>query len=260
MTIRVAAVADVHVDESSVGRLRPLLGDLRDQADVLLVGGDLTQHGKPREAGVLAEELRDIDLPVLAVLGNHDHQADRARGIVRALRSAGIRVLDGQSDVVEIGGERLGVAGIKGFAGGFVGAHGSDFGEREMKAFVRHTKKMAGRLDYLLRTLEADVRVALLHYAPVRETLRGEPRELYPFLGSSHLADAVDAAGADLVLHGHAHHGSEEGATPRGIPVRNVARSVIDAPYRVFFLHCPDEGRADGNGSIAARTVSPTSG
>lgn len=257
--IRVAAVADVHFAEASAGDLRPRLRDLRDRADVFLMAGDLTQHGEPREAATLAEELRGIDVPILATLGNHDYHAGRVRGVRRALRSADIRVLEGESDVVEVGGERLGVAGIKGFAGGFAGADGSDFGEPEMKTFVRHTKKMAGRLDYLLRVLEADIRVALLHYAPVRETLRGEPRELYPFLGSSHLAEAADAAGADLVLHGHAHHGSETGTTPRGVPVRNVARSVIDAPYRVLSLHRPDAVRPDGNASVAAPSAIATS-
>lgn len=256
--IRVAAVADLHLAEDSSGELRPLLRDLRDRADVLLIAGDLTQHGEPREAATLAEEIRGIEVPVLATLGNHDYHAGRVHGIRRAMESAGIRVLEGESDVVEVGGERLGVVGIKGFAGGFAGADGSDFGEPEMKAFVRHTKKMAGRLDYLLRVLDADTRVALLHYAPVRETLRGEPRELYPFLGSSHLAEAVDGAGAELILHGHAHHGSERGATPRGIPVRNVARSVIDAPYRVFSIRRQDESRTDGDGTTAARTASAT--
>jgi len=126
------------------------------------------------------------------------------------------------------------VAGVKGFGGGFAGASGSEFGEREMKAFMAHTRHVAGMLEDALATLDTDVRVALLHYAPVEATLRGERLEIYPFLGSYLLAEAVDRAGADLVVHGHAHNGTERGVTPAGVPVRNVAQPVLRRSYAVY--------------------------
>ena len=135
---------------------------------------------------------------------------------------------------------RVGVAGTKGFGGGFRGAHGSDFGEPEMKAFVGHTKMLSDRLERSLTGLDTDLRIALLHYAPIEATLEGERLEIYPFLGSYLLAEAVDNAGADLVLHGHAHHGAEKGRTPGGIPVRNVAQPVIRHAYNIYTL---DAGR-----------------
>ncbi|HUG61156.1 MAG TPA: metallophosphoesterase family protein, partial [Methylomirabilota bacterium] len=127
-----------------------------------------------------------------------------------------------------------GIAGSKGFGGGFAGVSGSDFGEPEMKAFIRHTKALAGRLETCLHGLDADVRIALLHYSPVPETLRGEPLEIYPFLGSYLLAEAIDRAGADLALHGHAHRGSEQGVTAGGVQVRNVSQPVIGRAYALF--------------------------
>lgn len=136
--------------------------------------------------------------------------------------------------VVEVDGLRLGIAGVKGFGGGFAGACGSDFGEPEMKAFIRHTKETAERLEDTLDELDTDVRVALLHYSPVEDTLRGERLEIYPFLGSYLLAEAIDRAGADLVVHGHAHNGAEKGLTPGGVPVRNVAQPVIRQAYAVY--------------------------
>jgi Icc-related predicted phosphoesterase len=157
------------------------------------------------------------------------------------LTAAGVRVLEGEAEVIHVNGSRLGIAGLKGFGGGFAGAAGADFGEREMKAFIRHTQEGADRLHGALGTLEdADVRVALLHYAPIKSTLVGERLEIYPFLGSYLLAEAIDYAGADLVLHGHAHRGTEKGVTPGGIHVRNVAQPVI---RHAFNLYCIDEHR-----------------
>jgi Icc-related predicted phosphoesterase len=141
----------------------------------------------------------------------------------------------------------VGVAGTRGFGGGFAGANATDFGEPEMKAFVRLTKSLAEQLEESLSELDADVRVALMHYSPVKDTLRGEPLEIYPFLGSYLLAEAVDRAGADLVLHGHAHRGQEQGVTPGGVPVRNVAQHVIRRPYKLFTF--------DSDGSAAPAGV-----
>jgi Icc-related predicted phosphoesterase len=237
--IRVAAVGDVHVGVDSAGRLRPRLADLPDQADLFLLAGDLTHRGRPEEAKVLVEELRDVEVPTVAVLGNHDHHADEAAEVTEILQLAGVRVLDGTATTVEVDGATVGIAGTKGFGGGFAGACATAFGERAMKAFVEETAAEAARLRGALQRLDTDRRIALLHYSPVEETLRGERLEIYPFLGSHLLAEAVDTGGADLVVHGHAHHGSERGVTPGGTRVRNVAQPVIRQAYRVYDLRDP---------------------
>jgi Icc-related predicted phosphoesterase len=234
--IRIAAVGDVHVAEDSDERFEPWIEAVHAEADALLLAGDLTRSGNPAEGAVLARELSRIRIPVVAVLGNHDYQMDGDREITSMLLDAGVHVLEGSSVVIPVGDQKLGIAGTKGFGGGFAGACGSDFGEPEMKAFIRYTKRLADSLRVELAKLSTDVRVALVHYAPVADTLEGERREIYPFLGSYLLAEAVDASGADLVLHGHAHAGREVGVTPRGIPVRNVARHVIRRPYKIYQL------------------------
>lgn len=234
--IRIAAFGDCHVGRDSAGTLRPALAHVRSRADVLLVAGDLTRHGTAEEAEVFGDEVADLGVPVAVVLGNHDHNCDQQDRITTVLTERGIRVLEGTATVIDIDGQRLGVAGTKGFGGGFAGACGSDYGEREMKAFVRHTKGLAEGLRDALAGVDADRRVALLHYAPVEATLRGERLEIYPFLGSYLLAEAIDETGADLVLHGHAHRGSETGITAGGIPVRNVAQPVIRRAYHLFCL------------------------
>jgi Icc-related predicted phosphoesterase len=234
--IRVAAVGDVHVGPDSSGSLRPHLESMADRADLFLLAGDLTAHGDPDEGAVLVEEVRDLGVPTIAVLGNHDHHSDCGDKIRRQLEDVGVQVLEGEATVVEVNTTRVGVAGVKGFGGGFAGACGSAFGEPEMKAFVIHTREVAARLYDALTGLDTDVRIALLHYAPVEDTLRGERLEIYPFLGSYLLAEAVDSVGADLVLHGHAHAGVEKGMTPGGIPVRNVAQPVIKHAYHVYCL------------------------
>jgi Icc-related predicted phosphoesterase len=233
--IRVAAVGDLHIGKSGRGRLGSALENLSEAADVLLLAGDLTDHGTLDEATVVAEEFSDLGLPVIAVLGNHDHHGDAEDQITELLGSAGICLLEGSGTVVDLGGHTLGVAGVKGFGGGFAGRSGSDFGEREMKSFIGHTIERAASLDAALGALPpVDVKIALTHYAPTPETLAGEPLELYPFLGAYQLAEAIDANDVDLAIHGHAHYGCAEGATPGGVPVRNVAKPVIGAPYRIY--------------------------
>jgi Icc-related predicted phosphoesterase len=234
----VAAVGDVHAGLDSAGTLAPAFARLADDAHVLLLAGDLTRHGDPAEARVLARELAHVGVPVVATLGNHDHHSDLELEIGAVLADAGVIVLDGQAARVQLSdGTLLGVAGAKGFGGGFAGRCGTEFGEREMKAFIRHTREASARLhDALVSIDDLDVRIALLHYAPVPDTCEGEPREIFPFLGSYQLAEAIDAAGATLVLHGHAHHGSHNGTTPGGVPVRNVATHVIDSAYALFDL------------------------
>jgi Icc-related predicted phosphoesterase len=234
--IRVAAVGDLHVGTEPDDPLARDVADLERCADVLLLAGDLTRCGTVGEAEQLAGILARSPVPVVAVLGNHDHHADTVNDLVRAFVRAGVQVLEGSTTVIEVGGESLGIAGVKGFGGGFAGASGSDFGEPEMKAFIQHTRAIAARLGACLGSLETDHRIALLHYSPVEATLHGERLEIYPFLGSYLLAEAIDDAGADLVLHGHAHAGSERGVTPGGIRVRNVARPLIQRSYRLFEL------------------------
>ncbi|MGH8977429.1 MAG: metallophosphoesterase family protein [Acidimicrobiia bacterium] len=234
--IRVAALGDCHVGADTSGRLQRSIGSVNDAADVLLVAGDLTKCGTEAEARLLVDELRDVEVPICAVLGNHDHHGDEVDGIALVLKEAGVRLLEGDTAEFEFGDTTVGIAGTKGFGGGFAGASGSEFGEPEMKAFIRHTKCIATSLRVALTSLTTDFRVALLHYAPIEATLDGERCEIYPFLGSYLLAEAIDTAGADLVLHGHAHGGQERGATPGGTPVRNVAQPVIGAAYRVYTL------------------------
>ncbi|GAA4188299.1 metallophosphoesterase [Streptosporangium oxazolinicum] len=234
--VRIAAVGDVHLDESRRGSYRERLHDIEEKADVLLLAGDLTRHGTMEEARVVADEFRDLPIPVVAVLGNHDHHSDMPAEIAALLRDTGIEVLHDDATVLDIDGVRLGVVGGKGFGGGYAGKCASDFGEPEIKAFVGHTKRIADRWRVALKELQADRRVVLSHYSPVKDTLAGEPLEIYPFLGSYLLAEAVDAEGADLIIHGHAHSGTEKGVTPGGIRVRNAALPVLGRAYGVYLL------------------------
>ncbi|HEY0500513.1 MAG TPA: metallophosphoesterase [Kutzneria sp.] len=234
--IRVAAVGDVHLGVDTRGTLRPAYESIAEQADLLLLAGDLTRLGTVAEGEVVADEFAGLDVPVVAVLGNHDHQSDAEEKIAALLADRGITVLEGSGTVVEINDVRVGVAGAKGFGGGFAGKCGHAFGEREMKAFIHHSEDIAEQLRTALLGLTADVRIALTHYSPSADTLRGEPPEIFPFLGSYLLAEAIDDSGVDLAVHGHAHYGSEAGTTAGGVRVRNVAQPVIQAAYRVYTL------------------------
>ena len=236
--VRVAAVGDLHLGLDSSGVVAPQLASLVDQADVFLYAGDVTRHGDPAEAAVFAAELESVEIPKIAVLGNHDYHSDQQDLVAKHLEQAGITVLERDSVVLEVDGTSVGVAGAKGFGGGFRDACGSDFGEPEMKAFVRHTKEISNEFEQQLRSVaHAEVTIALLHYSPVPQTLVGEKPEIFPFLGSYLLEDAIDAVGADLALHGHAHVGVSEGSvTAGGTPVHNVAHPVIRAPFRIFEL------------------------
>jgi Icc-related predicted phosphoesterase len=234
--IRVAAIGDVHMSDDARGTLHDAFARLPDVADVLLLAGDLTRTGTEDQLQVLLDELDAAVVPQFAVLGNHDFEADRVEALVKLLEGNGVRVLEGDADVVRVDGATLGIAGTKGFGGGFAGACGSDFGEPEMKAFVHHTRDLSDALGRALDSLDTDVRVALTHFAPVKDTLGAERLEIYPFLGSYLLGEAIDRAGADLAIHGHAHNGTEKGITPGGIPVRNVALPVLKTAYAVYCL------------------------
>ncbi|SEG79083.1 Predicted phosphoesterase [Thermomonospora echinospora] len=254
--IRVAAVGDIHLGPDVAGQYRERLTGLADHADVLLVAGDLTRHGTLEEGRIVADELRDAPVPVIAVLGNHDYHSEAENEITEMLGEAGVTVLHSGGTMIDCGGVRLGVAGCKGFGGGFAGSSGDEFGEREMKAFIRHTRELSDGLYESLAALDdqgADLKVALTHYSPVKDTLTGEPLEIYPFLGSYLLAEAIDRAGADLAVHGHAHMGSEKGVTPNGVRVRNVALPVIKQAYAVYGLEKRDSSRPPAEAGRSAR-------
>jgi Icc-related predicted phosphoesterase len=235
--IRIAAAGDVHYDRNSRGKLARHWDELPGKADLFMLAGDLTQVGVLEEAMPLAEDLKECPLPVFAVLGNHDYHSDKDQEIVDLLREAGVTVLDRSGTVLQIGKCKVGVYGLKGFGGGFIGACCSDFGERETKAFIRHTKDQAEDLRLGLLQLDADFKVVLMHYSPCPDTLMGEKKEIYPFLGSYLLGEAIDQAGANVVFHGHAHKGVETGQTPGGIPVRNVAQPVIRHAFNIYCLN-----------------------
>jgi Icc-related predicted phosphoesterase len=200
-----------------------------------VLAGDLTKNGDPAQAEVLARELSELPVPVVTVLGNHDYHWDRQDEVRAVLERAGVTVLEGEKVVLNLDGADVGIAGGKGFGGGFTGSSGTEFGEPQMKAFIRHSMTLAEDLERALAEIQhVDLKLALMHYSPVRETLQGEPPEIFPFLGTFLLAEAVDRTGVDLAIHGHAHHGSEKGVTPGGVNVRNVAMPVLRRPYAVY--------------------------
>ena len=200
-----------------------ILDGVRDAADVVLLAGDLTNLGLLEEGEALLEALVALRLPVVAVLGNHDHESGRAVELAALLRQGGVVLLDGTA--WELDG--VGFAGVKGFGAGFFPHRLSAFGEAEIKAFVDVAAGQAAALDRALAELEARRRVVILHYSPIAATLAGEPPEIYPFLGDSLLEEAIDRHGADVVVHGHAHEGVPKGFTSGGIPVLNVSRQVL---------------------------------
>jgi Icc-related predicted phosphoesterase len=233
--VRVAAVGDIHTKKNSQGSIRPLFENCADIADVLVLCGDLTDYGLPEEAHVLVDELRDaLKLPVVAVLGNHDFESGREEEIQRILVEAGIVVLDG--DAVEIRG--IGFAGARGFAGGFGRGTLGAWGEKAVKAFVQEAVDEALKLESALARLRTQSRVGVLHYAPIRETVENEPPEIYPFLGCGRLEEPLNRYPVTAVVHGHAHNGSPEGRTSRGVPVYNVSLPLLRRmhPNRPPFL------------------------
>lgn len=242
--VRLAAIGDLHFDERARGSLSKLLERVRREADIFALVGDLTKHGLPEQMRALVEELRGLKLPIVAVLGNHDFEAELADEMSRILHEAGIAVLDG--NVVEIQG--IGFTGVKGFAGGFGRAALGPFGEKLIKDFVQTAVDEALKLERGLRELRTDRRVVLIHYAPITETVRGESEQVYAYLGSSRLLDPIETMGADLVLHGHAHNGTYRGTTPSGIPVYNVSVDVLKAAgleLHIEEIPAPDRRRAE---------------
>jgi len=228
-TIRIAAVGDIHFGENDTGRYQEQLKDIANHADVFVICGDLTQNGHAKEAQVLADELKYCRIPVIGILGNHDYDKDEDAAIRDVLRPV-MRLLDEEPYVLE----GVGFAGTKGFGGGFGGYTLAAFGESATKAFVHEAVEESLHLEKALSRLEANKKVVVLHYAPIPETLKGEAPEIFPFLGSSRLADPIDTFGADLIIHGHAHHGSPKGQTNKGIPVHNVALAQLEDPKKPY--------------------------
>jgi len=235
--MRIAATADLHFTPGRFGALHDQLNRVRDEADVLVVAGDLTNFGRPEEMEPLVNVLVRIRLPTIIVLGNHDYESGQEGELMRMLSEKGIKVLDGSA--YERDG--VGFAGTKGFIGGFGRGVLTAFGEPEIKSFVRASIDETLKLERAMSQLRTRKRVVVLHYSPIRATVEGEALEIYPFLGTSRLAEVIDRQGADLVLHGHAHNGKCDGRTPAGIPVHNVAITLLQAQnpsaaYRVFEL------------------------
>ena len=233
--MKAAAIGDLHVTEDSVAPYRRMFEEISEQADVLLLCGDLTNFGKISEAEILAEDIRHCTIPVLGVLGNHDYECGQPEEVARILHEAGMIVLDEQAH--EIDG--VGFAGVKGFIGGFGRGELAPFGEPEIKAFVDIANNEARKLENGLRSLRTEKAVAVLHYSPIVGTLVGEPIEIFQYLGSQRLADAIDRFdNISFVVHGHAHHGTYEGKTLRGTPVYNVAqfvlRDTLGKPYTIL--------------------------
>jgi Icc-related predicted phosphoesterase len=222
--LRIAAIGDLHIAKSSQGKFQALFSQISDSADVLVLCGDFTDYGLPDEARVLARELAaSVKVPVIAVLGNHDYESDKQDEIRQILSDSGVHVLDGE--VVEVHG--VGFAGVKGFAGGFGRGALGPWGEQAIKRFVQEAVDEALKLEAALARLRTQRRVAILHYAPIRATVEGEPAEILPYLGSSRLEEPINRYRCSAVFHGHAHRGSPEGRTATGVPVYNVAMPLL---------------------------------
>ncbi|HEX6817850.1 MAG TPA: metallophosphoesterase [Ktedonobacterales bacterium] len=244
--VRIAAVADIHCSRTSEGALQPLFAQIAEQADVLLLCGDLCDYGLPEEAHILVRELDPVlngtsgrSLPTVAVLGNHDFESGKQHELSQIFADAGVHMLDGEA--VEILG--VGFAGVKGFAGGF-GSHTlGAWGESAIKSFVKEAMDEQIKLECALARLRSPQRIAILHYSPIRDTVVGEPVEIFPFLGTTRLEEPLNRYNVTVAVHGHAHRGSPSGRTSTGIPVYNVSLPLLRAhfparpPFRLLEVH-----------------------
>lgn len=236
-SLRIAAVSDVHYNKHSQGKLNEMFEHASAEADVFCICGDLTDYGLPEEALILTADLRaHVRIPILAVLGNHDYESGRHAEVIEVMEEAGVTILDGSC--AEIGG--VGFAGISGFGGGFGERMLTGWGERVIKDFVQAAVDEELKLEQALARLQVPARVALLHYSPIRQTVEGEPLEIYPFLGSSRLEEPINRFRVCAAMHGHAHHGTPEGKTATGVPVYNVSIPLLthsfpdSPPYRLI--------------------------
>jgi Icc-related predicted phosphoesterase len=233
--MRIAATADLHFTAARHNALHEQLSHVRDEADILILAGDLTNYGTTQEMEPLLNVVLRSRIPTVAVLGNHDYESNKQAELLRMMESAGVKVLDGTA--YERDG--VGFAGTKGFVGGFGRGVLTAFGEPEIKVFVQASIDEALKLERAMSQLRTPKRVVVLHYSPIAATVQGEAAEIFPFMGTTRLAEVVDRHGADLVVHGHAHHGQLEGKTTGGTPVYNVAITLLQArqpssAYRVF--------------------------
>lgn len=241
-TVRVAAVGDFHCGEGDAGVYRTAFARVNGEADVLLLAGDLTRWGTPAEMRVAVGELSEVEIPIVAVLGNHDHEAGQVAEVSAILRDRGVQLLDGDSWTLDAD---VGFAGAKGFIGGFGRGTLTSFGEREVKALVDAALDEVKKLEFALRKLATPIRVVLLHYAPVADTVAGEPEIIFPFLGTDRLSEPLDRYGASVAFHGHAHMGTFHGFTPGGVPVFNVSHALlkrdgIGEMYHVYEIPRPE--------------------
>ncbi|HJU88242.1 MAG TPA: metallophosphoesterase [Gemmatimonadaceae bacterium] len=234
--VRIAAVGDFHVGEEDAGAYRDLFSSANDDADVLVLCGDLTRRGLAVEFKTVVAELADVKIPIVVVLGNHDYESGQGAEGTTILRGRGAHVLAG--DAFQLN-EHVGFAGVKGFMGGFGRGTLTAFGEPETKAFVAAALEEVQRFELALRRLATPVRVAVLHYSPVAGTVAGEPEMIFPFLGTDRLAEPIDRYGCAIAFHGHAHQGTFRGQTPGGVPVYNVSLPLLrkDGVGKLFYVH-----------------------
>jgi Icc-related predicted phosphoesterase len=243
--LRIAAAGDIHASESHREAVAKAFADVEAQADLILLAGDLTTHGIPEEAEVLADAAATVDAPIFAVLGNHDHHEGRGHEVASVLEAGGVRVLERSHAVCEIGGVEIGIVGVKGFVGGFPGSSLPDFGEPLLRQVYAETTEEVCAIERGLQEVShCGLRIVLLHYAPIEETLEGEPLGIHAFLGSARLGLPIAEYAPDLVLHGHAHAGSFEGRIGT-TPVYNVAVHVTGRDFYVFDLDVVPRGRTE---------------
>jgi Icc-related predicted phosphoesterase len=242
--LRIAAAGDIHCSEGHRDEVMAAMASLEGRADLLLLAGDLTTHGQPEQGAVLAQACAGLEMPIFAVLGNHDWHANRRAELVAALGEGGIAVLDRDWATCRAAGAEVGIVGVKGFVGGFPGSHLPDFGEPSLRSIYAETSREVEALDHGLREIAlCPTRIALMHYAPCVATIRGEPEGIWAFLGTDRLAAPIAEHEPDLVLHGHAHAGSFQGAIG-DVPVYNVSVPVIERDFWLFELDLAARARA----------------
>ncbi len=258
--IRIAAIGDLHHSRTAVpGSLQPLFTQIGESADILIICGDLTDYGLAEEARALVREMAPLKIPSVAVLGNHDVESGQQEDIRKILADAGMVTLDGDS--TEILG--VGFAGVKGFAGGFGRRALGPWGESIIKQFVHEAVAEALKLESALARLRTQHLIAILHYAPVQDTVEGEPREIFPFLGCSRLEEPLSRFPVTAVFHGHAHHGQPVGRTTKNVPVFNVSMTLMrevfpERPFRIFEIEKTagdDERRTHGDRRASERVL-----
>lgn len=249
-TVRVAAVGDLHYRAGTEGKFRALFAEVSDAADILLLCGDIIDYGLPEEARLLMKDIAETAkrITMIGVLGNHEYESGKIDEVIQIFKGGGITILDGEACEVQ----GIGFAGAKGFLGGFGNRVLGPWGEPSIKQLVHEAVEEALKLESALARLRTPTRIALLHYAPIRATVEGEPPEIFPFLGCSRLEEPLNRYPVAAAFHGHAHHGSPEGRTGNGIPVYNVAMKLLEKtfperpPWRIIEVRTGGEPREDG--------------